>query len=109
QTLKKKSPAEQYIFQRRSFAPTKPLGHDESSSLYAKLGLTDSEAESDEEVPGTDAGDQDEGRARPNLGIQDEGQAGSNPGDAVASQPQSSHVVHAGPNREHMDLEGVNR
>ncbi|GJR06533.1 hypothetical protein Tco_0529517 [Tanacetum coccineum] len=27
------------------------------------------------------------------------------PGDAAASQPPSSHVVHAGPNLEHMDLE----
>ncbi|GJS05015.1 hypothetical protein Tco_0321523 [Tanacetum coccineum] len=66
-TPKKKSPTEQYIFQRRSSAPTKPSGHDESSLLYAELGLTDSETESDEEVPGTDAGDQDEGQARPNL------------------------------------------
>ncbi|GJZ82036.1 retrovirus-related pol polyprotein from transposon TNT 1-94 [Tanacetum coccineum] len=38
---------------------------------------------------------------------QDEGQAGSNPGDAVESQPQSSHVVPAGPNLEHMDLEAT--
>ncbi|GKA45634.1 retrovirus-related pol polyprotein from transposon TNT 1-94 [Tanacetum coccineum] len=94
QTPKKKSrPADQYIFQRRSSAPTEPSGHDESSSLYAELGLTDSETESDEEVPGIDAGDQDEG------------QAGSNPGDVVVSQPQPSHVVHAGPNLEHMDVE----
>ncbi|GJY20329.1 hypothetical protein Tco_0392895 [Tanacetum coccineum] len=34
----------------------------------------------------------DEGQARPNLGI------------AAGSQLQSSHVVHAGPNLEHMDL-----
>ncbi|GKF48298.1 hypothetical protein Tco_0141549, partial [Tanacetum coccineum] len=81
QTLKKKSPAEQYIFQRRSSAPTEPS------------------------VPGIDAGDQEEGQAGPNPGIQDEGQAGSNLGDAVVSQPQSSHAVHAGPNREHMDFE----
>ncbi|GKF20817.1 hypothetical protein Tco_0069455, partial [Tanacetum coccineum] len=79
-------------------------GHDESSSLYAELGLTDNETESDEEVPGIDAGDQDEGQAGPNPGIQDEGQAGSNPGDAAVSQPQFSHDVHAGPNREHMDF-----
>ncbi|GJS19681.1 retrovirus-related pol polyprotein from transposon TNT 1-94 [Tanacetum coccineum] len=105
QTPKKKSPADQYIFQRRSSAPTEPSGHDESSSLYAELGLTDSETESDEEVPGIDAGDQDEGQAGPNPGIQDEGQAGSNPGDAAVSQPQPSHVVHAGPNLEHMDVE----
>ncbi|GJY01983.1 hypothetical protein Tco_0360135 [Tanacetum coccineum] len=80
-------------------------GHDESSSLYAELGLTNSEMESDEEVPGTDVGDQDEGQAGPNPGIQDEGQAGSNHVDAVVSQPQSNHVVHAGANREHLDLE----
>ncbi|GKE93324.1 hypothetical protein Tco_1574419, partial [Tanacetum coccineum] len=98
-------PADQYIFQRRSSAPTEPSGHDESSSLYAELGLTDSETESDEEVPGIDAGDQDEGQAGPNPGIQDEGQAGSNPGDAAVSQPQYSHTVHVGPNREHMDFE----
>ncbi|GKD64765.1 hypothetical protein Tco_1306873 [Tanacetum coccineum] len=60
QTPKKKSPAEQYIFQRRNSAPTEPSGHDESSSLYAELGLTDNETESDEEVPGINAGDQDE-------------------------------------------------
>ncbi|GKE56188.1 hypothetical protein Tco_1495373, partial [Tanacetum coccineum] len=108
QTPKKKSPAEQYIFQRRSSAPTEPSGHDESSSLYAELGLTDSETESDEEVPGIDAGDQDEGQIRTNPGIQDEGQAGSNLGDAAVSKPQSSHVVHTGPNREHMDFEVTN-
>ncbi|GJX74950.1 hypothetical protein Tco_0313545 [Tanacetum coccineum] len=105
QTPKKKSPAEQYIFQRRSSAPTEPSGHNESSSLYEELGLTDSETKSDEEVPGINAGDQDKGQARPNPGRQDEGQAGSNPGDAVVSQPQSSHDVHARPNREHMDFE----
>ncbi|GJX83121.1 retrovirus-related pol polyprotein from transposon TNT 1-94 [Tanacetum coccineum] len=81
------------------------VGHDESSSLYAELGLTDSETESDEEVPGIDAGDQDKGQAGPNPGRQDKGQAGSNPDDAVVFQPQPSHVVHAGPNLEHMDVE----
>ncbi|GJS92596.1 retrovirus-related pol polyprotein from transposon TNT 1-94, partial [Tanacetum coccineum] len=100
--IPKKSHAQQYIFQRRSSAPTEPSGHDESSSLYAELGLIDSEMEFDEEVPGIDAGDQDEGQDGPNPGIQDEGQAGSNPGDVVVSQPQSSH---AGPYREHMDFE----
>ncbi|GJY62418.1 hypothetical protein Tco_0463075 [Tanacetum coccineum] len=35
-----------------------------------------------------------------NAGIQDEGQAGPKP----ESQPQSSHVVHARPNLEHMDF-----
>nr|GFA58695.1 E-beta-farnesene synthase [Tanacetum cinerariifolium] len=67
----------------------------------------DSEMESDEEVLGIDVGVQDEGRAGPNPDEQDEGQAGPNPGDAAASQPPSSHVVHAGPNLEHMDLEAT--
>ncbi|GJS74348.1 hypothetical protein Tco_0707189 [Tanacetum coccineum] len=106
QTPKKKSPADQYIFQRRTSTQTEPSGHDESSSLYAELGLTDSETESDEEVlPVIQSGAQDEGQAGPNPGIQDEGQAGSNPGDAAVSQHQSSHAVHAGPNLEHMDFE----
>ncbi|GJU15865.1 retrovirus-related pol polyprotein from transposon TNT 1-94 [Tanacetum coccineum] len=56
---------------------------------------------------GPKPGKQDEGQAGPNPGIQDEGQAGSNPGDAAESQPQPSHGVHAGPNREHMDLEAT--
>ncbi|GJS58258.1 hypothetical protein Tco_0653042 [Tanacetum coccineum] len=34
-----------------------------------------------------------------------DGQAGPNPGDVAASQPPSSHVVHAGPDLKHMDLE----
>nr|GEU44883.1 reverse transcriptase domain-containing protein [Tanacetum cinerariifolium] len=93
QTPKKKSPADQYIFQRRTSTPTGSSSHDESSSLYAKLGLMESEVESDEDVPRTDAGaqgecqagpnpdDQDEGQARPNLDKQAEGQAGPNPDD----------------------------
>ncbi|GKC63650.1 hypothetical protein Tco_1096248, partial [Tanacetum coccineum] len=96
---------DQYIFQRRTSTQTEPFGHDESSSLYTELGLTDSETDSDEEVPGIVARVQDEGQAGPNPGEHDEGQAGPNPGDAAASQPPSSHVVHAGPNLEHMDLE----
>ncbi|GJZ67481.1 hypothetical protein Tco_0630721 [Tanacetum coccineum] len=72
-------------------------------------GLTDSETESDEEVsPEINAGTQAEGQARPNPGIQHKGRARSNPGDATESQPQSSHVVHAGPNLEHMDFEVTN-
>nr|GEZ39632.1 hypothetical protein [Tanacetum cinerariifolium] len=76
QTPKKKSLADPFIFQRRTSTPTESSGHDKSSSLYAELGLTDSEA-------------------------------GPNPGDAAASQPQLSSVVHAGTNLEHMDLESM--
>ncbi|GJX49262.1 hypothetical protein Tco_0276107 [Tanacetum coccineum] len=70
-----------------------------------QAALTDSEMNSDEEVLGIVARVQDEGQARPNPGEHDEGQAGPNLNDAAASQPPSSHVVHAGPNFEHVDLE----
>ncbi|GKA31460.1 E-beta-farnesene synthase, partial [Tanacetum coccineum] len=93
QTPKKKNPAEQFIFQRRTPAITEPSGLVESSSLYAKLGLTDSGTDSDEEVS-------------PDMNAQgqEEGQGGTNPGDAGVSQTPSSHVVYAGPNLDHMDL-----
>ncbi|GKA19982.1 hypothetical protein Tco_0699897, partial [Tanacetum coccineum] len=108
-TPMKKSPVDQFIFQRRTPAPTEPSGHEESSSLYAELGLTDSETESDDDVsPEINPEAQDEGYAGPNPGKQVEGQAGSNPGDAADSKPQPSHVVHAGPNLEHMDFEATN-
>ncbi|GJW56179.1 hypothetical protein Tco_0102910 [Tanacetum coccineum] len=80
QTPKKKSPAEQYIFQRRTSAPTEPSGHDESSSLYVELGLTESDTESDEEMP---------------------------PVVKSESQPLSTLSVHAGPNLEHTDAEAT--
>ncbi|GKE05619.1 hypothetical protein Tco_1397637, partial [Tanacetum coccineum] len=76
--------------------------------LYAKLGLTDSDTKSNEEVPPVvKSGVQDKGQARPNPGVQDKGQAGPNPGDNAEPQPQSTHVVHAGPNLEHMDFEAT--
>nr|GEW84338.1 hypothetical protein [Tanacetum cinerariifolium] len=107
QTPKKKSPANQFIFQRHTSTPTESSGHNESSSLYAELGLIDSEVESDEDVPGIDAGVQNKGQAGQNPGEQDEGQTGPNLGDAVVSQPQSSPLVHAGPNLKHADLEAT--
>nr|GFD23694.1 hypothetical protein [Tanacetum cinerariifolium] len=115
----KYQPLPEFIFQRHTSTPTGSSVHDESSSLYAELELTDSEVDSDEDVPGIDMGvqgegqagpnpgEQDEIQARPNPGEQDEGQARPNPGDVVASQPQSSPVVHAGPNLEQMDLEAT--
>nr|GEW58957.1 retrovirus-related Pol polyprotein from transposon TNT 1-94 [Tanacetum cinerariifolium] len=105
QTPKKRSPVDEFIYQRHTSTPTESSGHDESLSLYAELGLTDSEVESDEDVPGIDAKVPDEEQAGQNPGDQNEGQAGPNPGDAAASQLQSGPVVHAGPNLEHMDLE----
>ncbi|GKD88777.1 E-beta-farnesene synthase [Tanacetum coccineum] len=50
QTPKKKNPAKQFIFQRRTPATTEPSGLVESSPLYAELGLTDSGTDSDKEV-----------------------------------------------------------
>nr|GEV00513.1 retrovirus-related Pol polyprotein from transposon TNT 1-94 [Tanacetum cinerariifolium] len=117
QTPKKKSPADRYIFQRRTFTPTGSSGHDESSSLYVEFGLTDSEEEFEEDVPGANAGGQGEGQAGPDPSAQDEGQAGSNPdeqaegqagpdpGNTEASQPMPSHTVHDGSDCEHIDLD----
>nr|GEU39010.1 integrase, catalytic region, zinc finger, CCHC-type, peptidase aspartic, catalytic [Tanacetum cinerariifolium] len=50
---------------RRTSTPTGSFRHDEPSSLYAKLGLSDSEEESQEVVPRADAGGQGEDQARP--------------------------------------------
>nr|GEX92759.1 hypothetical protein [Tanacetum cinerariifolium] len=72
---------------RRTPASTKPSGHAESLSIYAELGLTDSASEFNEEVPPV---------------------AGSDPDDDAEPQPQSSPIVHAGPNLEHIDLEAMN-
>nr|GEV01898.1 E-beta-farnesene synthase [Tanacetum cinerariifolium] len=93
----------------RTSIPTGSFGHDESSSLYAELGLIDSEEESEEVVPEADAGGQGEGQVGPDPGAQAEGQAGPDPdpGDAEASQPRPSPVVHVGSDHEHMDLDVV--
>ncbi|GKB46803.1 hypothetical protein Tco_0897556 [Tanacetum coccineum] len=88
QAPKKKSPTEQYIFQRHTPIPSEPAGHEESSSLYAELGLSGSDTESDEEMPSVvRSGAQDEGQAGPDPGKLDEGQAGPNPDDVAESQP----------------------
>nr|GEV50151.1 retrovirus-related Pol polyprotein from transposon TNT 1-94 [Tanacetum cinerariifolium] len=76
---------------RRTPMLTKASGHAESPSLDAELALADSETKSDNVASKIDIGDQDEGQAGPNP----------------ESQPQSSHVVHAGPNHENVDLEVI--
>nr|GEZ56737.1 hypothetical protein [Tanacetum cinerariifolium] len=54
----------------------------------------------------TDISTQDEGQAGSNPDEQSEGQAGQDPGNAGADeQSMPSHVVHAGSDREHMDLD----
>ncbi|GJX77997.1 hypothetical protein Tco_0324808 [Tanacetum coccineum] len=76
QTPKKKSPVEQYIFQRRSHVPTDTSGHEDSTSLYAELGLSGSDTDSDEATPPViRSKTQDEGQARSDPGKPDEGQA----------------------------------
>ncbi|GKD65958.1 retrovirus-related pol polyprotein from transposon TNT 1-94, partial [Tanacetum coccineum] len=79
----------QPLLERRPPMPIESLAHAEAPTMDAELNLTDSETESD---------------AGPNPSTLDKGQAGSNPGDTGGSQPPSSHVVHVGPNLEHMDL-----
>ncbi|GJY81877.1 hypothetical protein Tco_0494628, partial [Tanacetum coccineum] len=98
QTPKKKNLAEQFIFQRRTPAPTIPSSHEESSSLYVELGLTDSETESNNEASR-------EGSTGSDPGKLVECQAGSDPGVVADSRIQPSYVVHAGPNLKHMNLE----
>nr|GEU78695.1 hypothetical protein CTI12_AA067210 [Tanacetum cinerariifolium] len=108
---KNKRHVDQFIFQRRTPMLTEASGHAESPSLNVELPLTNSETESDnvtskidtrdpdEGQAGTNPGYQHKGQTGPNPGVEDEGQAGSNPGDAAESQPQSSHMIHAGPNQ----------
>nr|GEX19029.1 ribonuclease H-like domain, reverse transcriptase, RNA-dependent DNA polymerase [Tanacetum cinerariifolium] len=70
-TPKKMSTAEQYIFQRCTPTQTEPLCHVESPSIYAKPGMTDSDTESNKEVPlVVKIRAQDEGHAGPNPGVQ---------------------------------------
>ncbi|GJQ97303.1 hypothetical protein Tco_0008442 [Tanacetum coccineum] len=105
QTTKKKSPTEQYIFQRHTPIPYESAGQ-ESSSLYAERGLSGSDTESDEEMPSViRSGAQDEGQAGPDPGTLDEGQAGPNPDDVTESLPLPTPSVLAGPNLEHSDVE----
>ncbi|GKC20825.1 hypothetical protein Tco_1022975, partial [Tanacetum coccineum] len=98
QSLKKKSPADQFIFQRRTPMTTEPSGHAESPSLDAEQTLTDSETESDEEVHVINAGVQDEGHAGQNPGEQDEGHTGPNPGKLDEARLDQTLVMLQSPN-----------
>ncbi|GJY84837.1 hypothetical protein Tco_0498863 [Tanacetum coccineum] len=109
QTPQKKSLADQFIFQKHPPMPTESSAHAESPSIDAKLNLTDSETESDEEASkinarnqegqaGPNPGIQDEGQAGPNHGEQDEGQAGLNPGITKPEQMDEEFTTTAYPN-----------
>ncbi|GKA11877.1 hypothetical protein Tco_0691423 [Tanacetum coccineum] len=105
-TPKKKSPAEQYIFQRQSHVPTKTAGREGSTSLYAELGLSGTDTDSDEAMPpGIRSETQDEDQAGSDPGKPDKGQAGPNPDDVAESQPLPTPSVLAGPNLEHSNVE----
>ncbi|GJR38937.1 hypothetical protein Tco_1214621 [Tanacetum coccineum] len=93
-------------------------GREDSTSLYAELGLYGSDTESDEEMTsvvrsgaqdegqaGADPGTQDEGQAGSDPGTLDEGQVGPNPNDVVESLPLPTPSVLAGPNLEHSNVE----
>ncbi|GJU51337.1 hypothetical protein Tco_1220892, partial [Tanacetum coccineum] len=76
-----------------------PSGHDESSSLYVELGLTESDTELDEEMPlVVKSGDQDESQAGPDPGIQDKGQAEPNPDDVAESRRLNQCCLTDSPN-----------
>nr|GEV09580.1 putative ribonuclease H-like domain-containing protein [Tanacetum cinerariifolium] len=88
----------------RTSIPIGSSGHDEPS--YTEPGQSKSEEESEKVVCGADEGAQGEGHAGPDPGAQAEGQAGPDPGNAGAdAQSTLSHVVHAGSDHEHMDLD----
>ncbi|GJV08235.1 hypothetical protein Tco_1345891 [Tanacetum coccineum] len=82
-------------------------GHEDSSSLYAKLGLYGSDTESDEENA-VQSGRKKWDQMKPagsDPGAPDEGQAGPNPDDVAESLPFPTPCVLAGPNLEHSDVE----
>nr|GEX92893.1 hypothetical protein [Tanacetum cinerariifolium] len=128
QKPKRKSPTDRYIFQRRVSKPTRSSGHDDSP--YVVLGQSNSKEESEKVVLGADEGGQGEGQARPHpgaqaedqtgsdVGTQDKGQVGSNPEEIFEGQAGPdpgntgadehsipSPMVHAGSDREHMELD----
>nr|GEW57670.1 copia protein [Tanacetum cinerariifolium] len=80
QKPKKKSPVDQYIFQRRTFITTGSSGHDEPS--YAKFEQFELE-ESKKGVHGTDKKSQGEGEGQAGP---DPGQAGPDPGSSLQHQ-----------------------
>ncbi|GJV26742.1 hypothetical protein Tco_1383190 [Tanacetum coccineum] len=69
-------------------------GRENPLSLYAGVGLSGSDTESDEEMPSVGrSGNQDGGQAGSDPGTRDEGQAGSNPGTLDEGQAGSDHCI----------------
>nr|GEZ75735.1 hypothetical protein [Tanacetum cinerariifolium] len=95
QNPKKKSPVDEYMFQRRSPTTTGPFGNAESPSLDSEQANSETKSNktvtpvnkeqdaSNKYLTKINAGVQDEGQARSNPGKQHEGEAGLNPVNAV--------------------------
>nr|GEW36595.1 retrovirus-related Pol polyprotein from transposon TNT 1-94 [Tanacetum cinerariifolium] len=99
-------------------SPYDVLGQSDSEEESKKVVLGATEGDNDEDQAGPDPGAQAEGQTGTDAGTLDEVQAGSNPDEMsegqaklypgnVGDEEQSipSHVVHAGSDREHMDLD----
>ncbi|GKF54515.1 hypothetical protein Tco_0161425, partial [Tanacetum coccineum] len=90
---------EEILQKRRSHVPTETSGREDSTSLYAELGLSGSDTDFDETTPPViRSKTQDEGQVGSDPGKLDEGQAGPNPDDVAESQPLPTPSVLAGPN-----------
>nr|GEV14436.1 hypothetical protein [Tanacetum cinerariifolium] len=104
QKPKKKSPVDQYIFQRRISEPTESSLHDESP--YTVLGQSNSEEESKKVVRGATEGGNDEDQDGPDPGAQAEDQAGPDPGAQAEGQTGTDAGTldegHAGSNPNEM-------
>nr|GEZ42139.1 retrovirus-related Pol polyprotein from transposon TNT 1-94 [Tanacetum cinerariifolium] len=99
---KKKSPVDEYIFQRRSPMTTGPFGNAESPSLDSEQANSETKSNktvtpvnkeqdaSNRYLTKINAGVQDEGQARSNPGKQHEGEAGSNPVNVIIEEPVCS-------------------
>nr|GEY93896.1 histone deacetylase 14 [Tanacetum cinerariifolium] len=104
QKPKRKSPMDQYIFQRHTSTPTVVHGANVRGQGEGQAG-PDPGAQAKGQA-GPDPSAQDEGQAGSNPDEQSERQAGPDPGNAEADeQPMPSPVVHAGSDRKHMDLD----
>ncbi|GJZ17978.1 E-beta-farnesene synthase [Tanacetum coccineum] len=94
---------------KRSKAENEPRIDDEEADLQKAVEESLKEVHSARQgpLPPVVIREPESGKFQPLPEVQGKGKekVGPNPGDAATSQPLSSHVVHARPNLEHMDLE----
>nr|GEU56236.1 monodehydroascorbate reductase [Tanacetum cinerariifolium] len=109
---------ESWKYQPLPEVPGKGKAKSDSGEESEKVVIGADEGGQGEGQAGPDPGAQDEGQTGPDAGTQDEGQAGSNPDEQSEGQagPDPSNagadelsmpspMVHAGSDREHMDLD----